>query len=212
MADIEKDRKSCWQQVGLTQEVVVRCPNCGTLVQTTQATKPQVEAQEMTGMYTNAVHIKFPRWQKDRVESRLKIILETLDMTRSKLQDYINTHNRNLSLATIYRWRKAYIEGGKNALMTGYGRTKGRSIIPDDVFKVFLSAYMSDKKPSSSKAYRIAIGYWQKKENGKIEKFPSQATFEYRLKHDPDASAMYLARYGKAAWERKYRSSMDEDH
>lgn len=204
-----------WQQVKLAQEVAQAKPRRGRPTKAAQAAKAEAEAREAAEVQANIIYSEAPRWQKDIVDHRLQVVQDTIGMTRSELEAYIESRGLDLSAASIYRWRKAYAEGGKNALMTAYGKSKGQSIIPDEVFAVFRSVYMSESRPSTQAAYIAALGFWSQKaqENGaKIDKFPCLATFEYRLKNESDESARYYARYGEAAWNRRYGRSVARDY
>ena len=158
----------------------------------------------------NEDYLNAPAWQKDTIDQRLYIVTETLGMSKAEAMAWCDQHGYNCSMATIYRWRKAYRDGGKNALASGYGNRHGSSSIPDDVYKIFVDTYMTQSQPSLSGAYMMARGYMSL--HYPQVKVPSLATFSRRFNAETTESAIYHARYGASAWNRKYGFSIMLDH
>ena len=150
----------------------------------------------------NEQYLRAPNWQKETVNHRLYIVQQTMQFGQKGIEQWLHEHGENVSVSTVYRWRKAYLEGGKNALFTGYGNRKGKSIIPDDVFEIFKSFYMTEDKVSAQIAYTRACGYMR--DNYQCDKLPSLQAFQYRLKREVDKRTLYFARNGQAVGNRKY--------
>lgn len=152
----------------------------------------------------NDEYLNAPAWQKGIIDERFYIVTETYHMAAAEALQWAKAHGYKLSRPTLWRWRKAYDEGGKNALRADYGTRTG-SIIPDDVFGEFCAAYMSQNQLSAHEAYKRAIGYMAIHYPDMLAmRQPSQRTFEYRLKCEKTESAVYLARHGESAWNRRY--------
>ena len=179
--------------------------------------KLEARAQAQEELQANATYQKAPDWQKSEVDRRVYIVESTKGLSQKEAMVWVDEYNlRNAdrpckcSLSTLNRWRKLYKEGGKNALMTGYGKRKGQSIIEDDVFSVFYSVYAKEGKVSTKTAWIIARGYYTEHYEGEC---PSLSTFEYRLKHDPNISEqeIYFNRHGASAYNRKYGYYIERD-
>ena len=151
-----------------------------------------------------------PGWQRDIADTRAYIVLQTEGMTQREAMAWIDQHGYDCSLSTLYRWRKAYYESGqlKNALMTDYGKRKGQSVIPDDVFDIFYGVYATEGKVSTKVAWLEARGYYAEHYTGK---YPSLSAFEYRLNRDKTEQELYFARNGASAYNRKYGSYVKRD-
>ena len=195
-----------WENVRLAQAVEAAKPKRGRPSKAA-IRKAEAEAEEVKA---NEEYLAAPNWQKNAVDNRLYIVEQTMQLGQKGIEQWLLEHGENVSVATVYRWRKAYLQGGKNALFTGYGNRKGESIIPDDVFEVFMSCYMTEGKVSTRAAYLAAIGHLRK--NYQCDKLPSLQAFEYRCRREIDESARYFARYGQSAWNRKYGRSITRDY
>ncbi|MDO5297738.1 MAG: transposase domain-containing protein, partial [bacterium] len=179
--------------------------------------RAKAEAEAAAVIEANKVYLEAPDWQKSEVDRRVYILESTKGLSQKEAMAWVDEYNlRNAdrpckcSLSTLSRWRKLYSEGGKNALMTGYGKRKGQSIIEDDVFSVFYSVYAKEGKVSTKTAWIIARGYYTEHYEGEC---PSLGAFEYRLKHDPNISEqeIYFARHGASAYNRKYGYYIERD-
>lgn len=199
-----------WAKVQQAQAIEASKPRRGRPTKAAKQAQAKAQAIEEAEIQANQAYVEAPRWQKDTVDRRLQIVCETLSLGRRELAQWLEARALDVSVPTIYRWRKAYLAGGKNALMAGYGTSKGQSIIPDDVFGVFLSVYMTEGRVSTQAAYIAALGYLS--EHYQCVKQPSLGAFEYRLKRDHDESTRYLARHGESAWNRKYGRSITRDY
>ena len=195
-----------WENVRLAQAVEAAKPKRG---RPSKAAIRKAEA-EAEVVKANEEYLAAPSWQKNAVDNRLYVVEQTMQLGQKGIEQWLLEHGETVSVATVYRWRKAYLQGGKNALFTGYGNRKGESVIPDDVFEVFMSCYMTEGKVSTRAAYLAAIGHLRK--NYQCEKLPSLQAFEYRCRREIDESARYFARYGQAAWNRKYGRSITRDY
>ena len=192
-----------WAQVRAQQEAL----NPGKAARAFQKAQAQAEAAEAQTVEANEEYLEAPKWQKDIIDERLRIVTESYHMTIAETLKWAEEQGYKVSRGTLYRWRKAYEEGGKNALAAGYGNRAGDSIIPDDVFEQYCAAYLSQNQTSSFDAYQRALGYMVIHYPSVLaarKDAPSLKAFEYRLKRTKDESAIYYARHGESAWNRKY--------
>ena len=199
-----------WQQRAAEQEAAAAKPRRGRPSRAAVAKREAAKAEAAAEVQANSDYLTAPAWQRERVDYRLSIVTATMELGRAELQQWLNNHAAAVSVSTVYRWRKAYLNGGKNALFTALGNRAGDSIIPDDVFEVFEAVYLAEGQVSVRGAYIAALGYL--KEHYNFDKLPKEGAFEYRLKQRTAASVRYRARYGEAAWNRKFARSITRDY
>ncbi|MBQ7567189.1 transposase [bacterium] len=169
----------------------------------------EARAKAAEEIQANEIYQKAPDWQKSVVDTRVYIVESTKGMSQKETMAWIDQYNMarceedriKCSLGTLYRWRKAYTVGGKNALMTEYGNRKGSSIIPDDVWDVWYGVYATESKVSAQAAWLVARGYYTEHYEGQM---PSLSAFEYRLQRDIKEQDLYYARNGASAYNRKF--------
>jgi transcriptional regulator with XRE-family HTH domain len=99
-----------------------------------------------------------------------------------------------------------------NLGIAGYGHNKGKSIVSDEYFEYFKSLYLKERGPSIKSCWRTVLGYAKRKYGVQQKDFPSLFSFKRRLKFEIPEQAIYLARYGEAAWNRKYALYVDRDY
>ncbi len=140
------------------------------------------------------------------------------------IQDALDKSGLDLSYKSVMRERRRYREGGIAALIAGYGKMKGRSVIDDekrfgsamrDVYQFFKRVYLKEGAPSLNACYTATLGF--AKELGydamiQSGEFPCAATFLDKLKREIGESAIYLHRYGQSAWNRKYAAFAHRDY
>ncbi len=125
---------------------------------------------------------------------------------------------------SVMRERARYQEQGVAALIGNYGKRKGYSILDDakrfgdamrDVYQFFKGVYLKEGAPSLNACYAATLGF--AKELGydaMIQQgdFPSPDTFYDKVRNEIGESAIYLHRYGQAAWNRKYAAFAHRDY
>ncbi|MBQ7567246.1 DDE-type integrase/transposase/recombinase [bacterium] len=192
-----------WKQLRAQQEALNQ--RNGKAARAAKRAQAQADAEDAQLVTANDEYLEAPVWQKDIIDERLRIVTETYHMPISQALEWAKDQGYKVSRGTLYRWRKAYDEGGKNALATGYGNRTGSSCIPDDVFEQFCAAYMSQNQLSAQESYKLAIGYMALNHPELLAaRKPSLRAFEYRLQRQKEESAIYYARHGESAWNRKY--------
>lgn len=206
-----------WEQQRIAEQVA-KAKRGGRPSKAKLEARAKAEAEAAAVIEANKVYLEAPDWQKSEVDRRVYIVESTKGMSQKEAMAWIDQYNLQrceedqvkCSLPTLCRWRKAYKEGGKNALMTGYGKRKGQSIIEQDVWDVFYSVYATEGKVSAKTAWLVARGYYKEHYEGEC---PSLSAFEYRLKHDPNITEqdIYYARNGASAYNRKYGYYVERD-
>jgi len=159
-----------------------------------------------------------PPWAREKADKYLSILNATVGMKGSELKKFINVWNQEhpkfkTSYQRVLEARKTYEEQGIAGLLAQYGKNRGNTIVRDDWYKYFYDAYMKEGCPSLYSCWVRTLG-WARGNDPEldIENFPSQSAFLYRLKREVPESAIYLARYGRKKWYRKYGYYIDRNY
>ena len=140
------------------------------------------------------------------------------------IQEALDKAGLELDYKSVMRERARYREEGITALIGKYGKRKGTSILDDEkrfgkgireVYTFFKSLYLKEGAPSLQACYVATVGFAKERGyEGLIQRgeFPSADTFRDKLRKEIGESAIYLARYGQAAWNRKYAAFAHRDY
>jgi len=105
------------------------------------------------------------------------------------------------SAATLWRWKRAYDEGGLLSLVPGWRGPRQR--IPKKAWKHFLGVYLDPNRPSAELAYEETLLFWAGENGGDISDIPSLATFRRRLTERVPEAALIRYREGPRAFSDK---------
>jgi putative transposase len=161
-----------------------------------------------------------PQWRKDIAAERLQILdawnryieshseRKRAELTAEFLHTWtiINPANKNCSDKTLYRWRKAYRDGGRMSLIPEWGNAARTEIIDPEAWSYFDQIYGTLKKRTIADCYRelktvAAVRGWR---------IPSLRTVERKIKQYPDAYWL-LRRNGKKEFEERCLPYMQRD-
>lgn len=176
------------------------------------------------------------RMEPETAELNARLLAETPDYNRRKAEKYLSLfhaaaglrgqalrrfldewNEQNPDCTTSYqsymREKKRYEQGGFAALLGQYGKTVGRSKIPDHLFEHFKSLYLREGGPSEQYCWLSTMGMARRIDTSlDPNSFPSVSTFMRRLKAEVPEDGIYIARHGMAAWNRKYHNYIDRDY
>ena len=107
---------------------------------------------------------------------------------------------------------RRYREDGINGLLARYGHTNSRVNISDAYYDYFKNLYLIEGAPSLQSCWESTLGYAMRKDGINKLGFPSYMSFKRRLEREIPKQSIYLARYGEAAWNRKYGSYIERDY
>jgi len=160
-------------------------------------------------------------YEKKKAEKYLMLISKTDGMGKKEIEDFLlvwNCENPEFrsSYARIIAARKAYLENGISGILAGYGKNSGMSKLSEfdeNLFLHFKSLYLKEGAPSLNSCVLQVFGL-ARKINPKLDasEFPSAVTFLRKLKKEMPEQAIYLARYGQNAWNRKYAFCISRDY
>lgn len=173
-----------------------------------------------------------PEYNRRKADKYRALLLATEHLRGNKLRDEIerwNAHNPDLatSYRSLMRIRKDYAERGIESLLGAYGKTRNRTLSLEELgefgercFEYFKSIYCTQSAPTAQNTYITTRGYgmelYAKLNHGDItnfdKAFPSQASFLRKLEREIGESAIYLARAGWDAWNRKYGNFLSRDY
>ncbi|MDT7040831.1 Mu transposase C-terminal domain-containing protein [Candidatus Nitronereus thalassa] len=124
-------------------------------------------------------------------------ILETQSRAASRIKALATRHG--LGPATLYRWIKAFREGGYPALIPGWGKKKGTfTALSTELQLVIAEEYLQPSRPSPTTIYRRVLDVCAHLG----QPAPSSNTINRFLMHIP-RSVQTMARHGHKTWRDK---------
>ena len=158
-----------------------------------------------------------PVWARQQADKCLKLISLTDGMKPAQIKEFLRDWNvknpdKCSSYTRLFEARKKYNQFGVSALLSKKGRQNCRYSINKDYFEYYKSLYLKEGAPSANSCWLITLGYAKQKDNINPIDFPTCRTFDRYLKSQVPEQAIYLARYGLSAWNKKYASYISRDY
>ena len=154
-------------------------------------------------------YAKAPLWARKQADKYLILMSETKNMSYTEIIKYLkNLKESNSKLAvtyqSLYYAKKNYELYGIAGILSKKGQNREHQMAMDRIYlDYFKSLYLKEGGPSASSCWRATLGYAI--ENGvNPETFPTYKTFERYIKQEVPEQAIYYARHGEAAWNKKY--------
>ncbi len=164
------------------------------------------------------VYAAAPEYARRKADKYLHIINSCAGMKGTELRQFVAEWNSKhpeskTSYDAILDARKKYLEEGVSGLLAKYGKTAGITSVDDDHFEYFKSKFMKEGGPSLKTCWIGTLGY-ARTLNPELDlaEFPSSGTFLRRLEKEVSKDSIYLARNGRALWNRKYGNYVDRDY
>lgn len=162
--------------------------------------------------YANA-----PAWSRKQADKYLEVFTLTEGMDYRQVKAFLQEWNKSnsekrVSYSSYYKAKIKYEKCGINGLLSHRGQGSSAALIADDYLEYYKSLYLREGGPSSFFCWTATLGYAKEKENIDVTTFPSYKTFERRLKSLVPEQAIYMARRGTSAWNRKYASYIPRDY
>lgn len=152
-----------------------------------------------------------PAWAKKQVDKYLPLVRKTEGMggaeTAKALEEW-NSENPELAMSasSLRLAQKKYREKGLAGLASRRGGRAGATIVRDEWFEYFKSLYLKEGGPSAYSCWLAVRGRFRNE-----KAFPVSETFIYQLRRRVPRDAIFLARHGEAAWNRKYGQYIERD-
>ena len=169
------------------------------------------------------LYSKAPEYQRRQYDKYTAILRECAGLRGKELRGWAevwNRHNPKLktSYCRIIDARKTLDERGPAGLLGGWGNRAGDSIVADELFEKFKSYYLVQGAPSPKQCWLRTLGYTSRtnpdgSETSTAKDFPSMSAFLRRVEREVPEGHVYLARYGRDAWNRsKYAVHINRDY
>ena len=166
-------------------------------------------------------YISSKDYEKKKAEKYLMLISKTDGMGKKEIEEFLLVWNKEnpefrSSYARIIAARKAYLENGISGILAGYGKNSGMSKLSEfdeNLFLHFKSLYLKEGAPSLNSCVLQVFGLARKINHQlDVKEFPSAVTFLRKLEKEMPEQAIYLARHGQNAWNRKYAFYISRDY
>jgi len=158
-----------------------------------------------------------PTWAKTQADKYIEILKACEGLRGKHLKQFIQVWNASgadyrTSYSRVNDMRSKYREYGIHGLLANYGKTGGASVVPDKYMEYFKNLYLIESRPSIRSCWANTLGYAMRTDEVSKADFPSYAAFFRRLKQEVPEQAIFLARHGQAAWNRKYGNYIERDY
>ena len=173
----------------------------------------QNEVEQSLEAYSNA-----PKWMKAKAEKYLELFRLTEGMTYQEKIDFLadwsqKYYHKKACYSSLTIALKKYSCGGITALLSHYGNhRKGFSKVDNECFEYFKSIYLREGAPSVETAWSITLGFAKRQGFDCVSNFPTSKTFIRRLRNEVPEQAIFIARYGESAWNKKYANYVPRDY
>jgi hypothetical protein len=164
------------------------------------------------------IYSSAPVWARAKADKYLSVLRATEGLRGNALKLFIAEWNMKhpefkTSYPRVLEARKAYREQGISGLLAGYGRSAGNSIVRDEWFRYFKTAYLVEGAPSLRSCWLRTLGYAKELDSDiTVSSFPSPITFLRKLEREVPKASIFMARYGREAWNRKHGTYIDRDY
>lgn len=162
------------------------------------------------------IYAAAPEHARRKADKYLQVITAAGALTGASLKRFVdewNDHNpgNRTSYPRLLAARKQYREQGIAALLGKWGKRSCATTVPDDLYVYFKSLYLCDGAPSAVSCWKITLGYASKNSRNTAE-VPSHAAFMRRLRKEVPEQAVYTARKGSAAANKRYGFFIKRDY
>ena len=166
----------------------------------------------------NIKYSEVPSWKKLQAEKYVRILEASKGLKGKELKDFIDNWNNNeeeeftTSYPSLIRMRRRYFRYGVAGLISRHGEHLTGSSVQDKYFEYFKSLYLIEGGPSLRSCRDLTLGYAIREDGVDRKTFPSFMAFKRRLVKEIPEQSIFLARYGQAAWNRKYNNFIERDY
>lgn len=174
-------------------------------------TSNQVDQAVESEIYASA-----PGHARKKADKYLTIINQSEGLTGEALKQFIQQWNvenpdDTTSYPRVVDARKSYKQHGISALLGQWGKRSGVSSVHDDLFAFFKALYLKEGRPSVVSCWKMTLAH--AKESGHdITNFPSHMAFLRRIEKEIPEQALFTARNGAAAANKKYGYYIKRDY
>ncbi len=160
-----------------------------------------------------------PEYARRKADKYIQIIKASEGLRGDELKEFIAVEwnrkhpNFKTSYPRVIESRKAYEEQGIAGLLAKYGKATGTTSVKDEWFEYFKAAYLKEGAPSLRSCWVKVVGFARPGDPElKVSEFPSPKAFLRRLEKEIPEDAIFIARYGEKAWNKKYANYINRDY
>ncbi len=153
-----------------------------------------------------------PDWARRQVDKYLPMVLRTEGMGQDEiLREVLKWNAEHPELAMSSRSlrlaKRRYRKRGVAGLASRRGGRSGDTIVRAEWLAYFKSLYLKEGGPSAESCWLITRGKFPH-----ADPWPACSTFVYQLRRQVPADAIFMARHGEGAWNRKYGRYIERDY
>ena len=155
---------------------------------------------------------------KQQADKYLELIKLTEGMNHNEIKNFLLTWNqlnpdKAVCYTSLYNAKKKFINNGADALLSKKNQCGRKAVIEQKHFEYYKSLFLKEGAPSIHICWLATLGFAKQEcESLDVNKFPTERTFDRMLKRLVPEQAIYLARYGNAAWNKKYATFISRDY
>ena len=162
-------------------------------------------------------YAKAPEWARKQADKYLEVFNLTEGMNHKQVKAFLqewslNNPDKKVAYSSYAEAKRKYQKFGINGLLAKYGHSNACSSIDEEHYEYFKSIYLREGAPSAHFAWLSALGYAKLNKSYNAKNFPSFMSFLRKLRREVPEQAIYLARYGDAAWNKKYASYISRNY
>lgn len=157
-------------------------------------------------------------YSKQQADKYLELIKLTEGMNYIEIKNFLNSWNilnpnKTVCYTSLYNAKKNFINNGADALLSKKHQCGRKTVIEQKYFDYYKSLFLKEGAPSIHVCWLATLGFAKQEcESLDVNKFPTERTFDRMLKRLVPEQAIYLARYGNAAWNKKYATYISRDY
>lgn len=167
--------------------------------------------EKVIDISNNAEEYAFaPLWARKQADKYMELFSLTKNLSYKGVVNFLDEwNNKNPEKAVCYTSyyyaKKKYEEYGVAGLLSKKGQNNSKDFnIDSEYFDYYKSLYLKEGSPSVNYCWRATLGFAIQKDGIDPNKFPTARTFDRRLKAEIPEQAIYYARKGEAAWNKKF--------
>ena len=159
-----------------------------------------------------------PEHSRRKADKYVTLIRATEGMGRAAVEQFCREWNhahpdQHTSYNSIVAARKSYREAGIAGLLGQYGKRAGKRKISEEDYETFRDNYLVEGAPPAPSAWKKTLGAALRRAPSIDPKtFPSYMTFVRAIRDRVPEAAIFLARYGEAAYRRRYGYYIKRDY
>ena len=157
----------------------------------------------------NEKYASAPVWARTQADKYMELFGLTENLSHKEILTFLENWNtiypeKSIGYSALYKAKRKFKQFGLTGLLSKKGTNNSEYIIKKEYLDYYKSLYLKEGGPSANSCWKATLGYAIRNDNINPDSFPSSRTFDRYIKKELPAQAIYLARCGQAAWNKKY--------